>query len=352
MKNNAILKTLVVIFVAVSLFAMASCTMGSDSVRYAEWTLSEDERTLGCVDIDDKEYTYNFVGMGENLALVGELYIYQGYVENSYGELLTPFAPGKDSDVIFLSDWYDLDSRGNVYIFVREGATVTDEYVNYLMGASDRTALYLTGEREQGIFSDAELSTLRASVSDVSLLKEIDVRTLRGTLIAEVFAYSADRCLVRAEGAIFEMDGEKYYVDYRALDNSHFDADGNFSYRSGTVLAERLAAEKKESVERVMNRTVDFRIREEFEEGRYTEQEPDSVEDGVLTLVILTLILGLCIPLVPIGYVVVYAVTEKKRSRALGLTPRKLPTPLWVMLAGGVLWLLAAIVLLIIFATV
>ena len=353
MKNNFILKTIVVILVVFSLVGMASCTVSSSSMRYAEWTISEDGEALERVDIDDSVTQYTLVGEGNNLALVGELYAYESYLEGPYGEFLSPYAPDKNSNVVFLSEWDGIEVRGVVYVYAKVGAEAdAADYISFFGGSSPRYSAYLVDRNKEGIFSEGELATLRAPISDPALSTELAVRDLRGRLVSEILAYSADRRLARAEGAIFKLNNEMYYVDYTALDNSYFDADGNFSYRGGTVIAERLSGAKKETVERVMGRTVSVGTKVEYEEGRYIEKEPTSVEESVLTLVILTAIVGLCIPLVPIGYVVMYALTRRKRAQAHGEGQRPLPASLWVMLAGGILWFLAALVLVIVFATV
>ena len=353
MKKNAFLKTILVILTVFSLLVLASCITSSSYMEYAEWTLNEDGEVLKRVGIDGESTKYTLVGMEYNLTLTGELYAYMSYVETPYGEALGCYSPSEDSPIVFVCEYYGMESRGVVYVYAEEGSAEGAAYADFLDGASERYTAYLIGKGKEGVFSPDELAILRRAITDPSLSVSLEVKSLRGKAVSEILAYSADRRLARVEGAIFDVGAEKYYVDYTALDNSYFDADGNFSYQRGTVVAERLTGEKKETVETVMRRTVSVNERISLEEGRYVQQENTAtVEDGVLTLVILTVIVGLCIPLLPIGYVVIYAVTEKKRSLALGRSPKKVPAPLWVMLAGGVLWLLSALALLIVFSAV
>lgn len=353
MKNNAFLKIIVVILIAFSLFALASCTVSSNRMRYAEWTLSDDGETLKCVDVDDEVTKYSLVGMEYSVALVGNLYAYNAYLEGPYGEFLMPYAPAEDSPIVFLSGGHGADNRTPVYVYAEEGAQEALAYAQFLSGQSERYTAYLSDRSKEGVFSVQELAVLRSPVSDPALNVALEVKSLHGKAVAEILAYSDDRRLARVEGAVFEMLGEMYYVDYTALDNSYFDADGNFSFQRGTVTAERLMGEKKETVELVMRRTVNVDVRIALEDGRYVEEAEDTtVEDGAATLVIMTVLVGLCIPLLPIGYVVMYALTEKKRSLALARPSQRLPAPLWVMLAGGVLWFLCALVLVVVFATV
>lgn len=353
MRKNMFLKTIVVILLAFSLFALASCVTSSTRMQYDEWEFSEDGELLCRTGIDGERTTYTLVGLEYNVAITGDVYAYMSSIDSSLGEYLTCYAPSEDSRIVFLSEYYGIDSRSTVYIYAEEGSDEAAAYADFLAGGSERHTAYLIGRGKEGVFSEAELSALYAEPTDETLSVALEVKSLRGKAACEILAYSPDRRLARVEGAIYEVSGEQYYVDYTALDNSYFDADGNFSYQRGTVVAERLTGEKKTTVEAVMHRTVYVNESVSLEEGRYIEKEESTTaQQGALMLVIMTVIVGLCIPLLPIGYVLMYALTEKKRDRTLARPTRGVPTSLWVMLSGGVLWFVAALVLIIIFGTV
>ena len=353
MKNNTFLKIIVVILTIFTFLSLASCTTSTTYMKYAEWSMDEDGETLKRVGVDGESTKFVLVGMDYNISLVGDLYAYMSFVEDPYAGLLACYAPAEDSPVVFVGSGNGYKERSLVYIYAEEGCAEAEEYAAFLRGESERYTAYLPDRSKEGVFSPEELALLRSPLSDAENGVLIEVKSLRGKVISEILAYSADRRLARLEGAIYELDAEKYFVDYTALDNSYFDAEGNFSYQRGSVVAERLTGEKKETVETVMRRTVSVSQKISLEEGRYEQQTQQATPaESAVTLVVMTVIVGLCIPLLPIGYVAVYALTEKKRALALGRPCEKIPAPLWVMLAGGALWFVSALTLLFIFATV
>lgn len=64
----------------------------------------------------------------------------------------------------------------------------------------------------------------------------MDVRDLKYAELYEIVRCMGGAVQTEAVCAgIYVMDGAYYYLNYEQLGNQHFDADGNFSYRSGTV---------------------------------------------------------------------------------------------------------------------
>ena len=352
MKNNAFLKIIVVILVAFALLSLAACTTSYSDMEYAEWSMSEDGETLKRVGIDGESTRFVLVGMDYNLALVGDLYAYMSYVEDPYGELVMCYSPAEDSPVVFLGQGDGYSMRSIVYVYAEEGCEQAWEYAAFLRGESTRYTAYLPDKEKEGVFSPEELALLRAPISDAENGVALEVKNLRGKVVSEILSYSSDRRVARLEGAIYALGTEMYYVDYTALDNSYFDADGNFSYQRGSVPAERLTGAKRETVETVMRRTVSVQHRVTLEEGRYEQPQVSTPEQGAITLVVMTVIVGLCIPLLPIGYVALYALTERKRALANARSPERLSASLWVMLAGGVIWFVSALSLLFVFSLI
>lgn len=82
---------------------------------------------------------------------------------------------------------------------------------------------------------------------DVSMLETLDELAASGTegLLMDVRELADAECFEIVErsgleetvyGAIYDMNGTYYYLNYVNLGNQHFDADGYFSYRSGEVV--------------------------------------------------------------------------------------------------------------------
>lgn len=62
--------------------------------------------------------------------------------------------------------------------------------------------------------------------------KSFDVSTMDEACFYEILAFDSTDCLAITLGAIYCTADGTYYVNYKELDNSYFDSDGNFSFRS------------------------------------------------------------------------------------------------------------------------
>lgn len=76
----------------------------------------------------------------------------------------------------------------------------------------------------------------------------------------EVLGYDATLTFAHVIGAVFENNGEYLYVNYSSLENNHFDADGNLSFRSGTVPIVRLSATDAEYIETALESAEQFSV--------------------------------------------------------------------------------------------
>ena len=78
----------------------------------------------------------------------------------------------------------------------------------------------------------------------------VDVRDLEYAQIYEITAHDKTETKAYQHGAVYVMpDGTYYYVCFKGLDNSYFDADGYFSYRSGTVPAYELSDKYRKDID-------------------------------------------------------------------------------------------------------
>ena len=102
---------------------------------------------------------------------------------------------------------------------------------------------------------------------DASMLETLDELASSGTegILTDVRKLADAECyeiVIRTgmeetiHGAIYDMDGTYYYLNYVNLGNQHFDADGYFSYRSGEVVltnAETYRAGIEEALVPILN---------------------------------------------------------------------------------------------------
>lgn len=102
-------------------------------------------------------------------------------------------------------------------------------------------------------------------------LYEIDVTKLSSKESFELVQFDRSDSFYITRGAFYEIDGSYYYVDYRQLDNSYFDADGNFSYRQGKV---RLVKIEGAALDALTPALDDFDYRSTDFEYEIGESEP------------------------------------------------------------------------------
>ena len=116
---------------------------------------------------------------------------------------------------------------------------------------------------------------------------EMDVRELKDRLVYSVMATDSAYFLQREWCLVYEIGGEYYALFVPDLDNSHFDADGAFSYRSGTVTLYPLPDDIADKMDLT---TLSYWGRTLYEEDLF-ETDSSSGRDAAITFaVILSLI--------------------------------------------------------------
>ena len=178
-----------------------------------------------------------------------------------------------------------------------------------------------TSDLAEALLSDDTTDTVTC---DVTLLKDLPKLELRlrdksGMLITQL-------------GTLyFFEDGSCGFVNYSKLDNSHFDADGYFSYRQGSVTLSVPSPEILSEVAECTETGYSLYASYDYEEA-YGEDYYDSLKDSFWVLIVFV---GYLLPIAPLTVGLVFA-NSKKMSH-----PKR-----WYIVAGlAALWLLLAVVL-------
>jgi hypothetical protein len=100
-----------------------------------------------------------------------------------------------------------------------------------------------------------------------------------------------------------------YYINYDALDNSYFSSDGSFSYRSGTVEAVKLEGDVARMVGGLQSAMEPREKSVEYESSAMNIPTEGVEYEPVFW--VLTVILGLILPAVPLTFGLMYALKGK-----------------------------------------
>lgn len=159
---------------------------------------------------------------------------------------------------------------------------------------------------------------------------EYDVTDLASLPSIDLYAFDGTNTVAREVGILFEVgDGAYGYLNYGALTNDHFDANGHFSYRSGTVALTLLGAE------------LNAEIVEEVDEMDYRETVFDYENGSAMPIGLFWFCFVFVGLLLPIPFLVLGLILP--HLRGLGK-----PKYWYGMAALGGLWLLVAVVLMIV----
>ena len=125
--------------------------------------------------------------------------------------------------------------------------------------------------------------------------KSFDVRTLQDKIVGNVFGYDGTGAFSCNYGGVYAVSGEYYYIHYMTLGNQYFDADGEFSYRSGTVEAIKMTDEQAQHVATLLSHAEDAGSEIVFEaDGDFDE----ATEKGAIFLfVVFAVLIGFVLPL-------------------------------------------------------
>jgi len=288
------------------------------AAKEVSWTLSEDDQTLS-----DGTNTYTYYATITYLDLeTKKVHSYNDTVDHSTDGDCTVCANPDVSGVVWLEGW-DV-----IYLYAtEEGRQKLDSwFVDRTIGGyrvwTDLGSAALERELLNGMNDAAEGPNAMMRTVMVSELAELE--------LYEIYAHDESELFVKICGAVYRWDdGSYYYLDYTTLDNSHFDANGNFSYRNGTVtltlLDEELSARFAETVANVSDEFI-------------PEYSWDPVDWGIIPQVIFWIFYVLVGLVAPLPFFVLGIVLAN--IRRIGR-----PKYWYVMSAFSLLWGIVALIL-------
>ncbi len=351
MKMHKNFRTFGALFLLFTLLIAAFCVTASatppidDGENGVQWIYVNADHTK----LSGDGVTYEKVDLPADCRLmeIGKRYVYmnspRGYATGSEETGETVYSYEKGGYLIYVTDrYYDAAT-----IFCRED--MLSALQDYFKGAAGQYVLR-TAWLESGQFNGNdkysyvpesladELMSLSKSTEgvkmDVSVLKNCDIRELR--------LQDKSGLLTTVKGAVYAMpDGSFGYVDYATLDNSHFDADGNFSYRQGKVMVYTLSDDLGEQVNAWLGDSYYLDGGNVYE---YHEYENDigiiggndyTNESAIAAFWVIFVMGGYLLPIAPLVIGLVFA-NSKKMSH-----PKR-----WYAVTGmAVLWILLAVTL-------
>ncbi len=232
-KSLALVAFLVIAFCITAIPALAA----TDSKPIYEWELSDGMQTLENQDREYQKYELpvgyfiDFEGAGE--------YYFSNYVniDGYYEASITSY--DRDGGLLIVH-YYDFGTDGIVYA-TEEGRKSVEALIN------DTPSYYRMFYSFESTEIDAEFVGALADCAKNEAAKiTVDVQELKNVESCSVRGYDSTYTVWREEGMIFEYNDGIYYLDFDALDNSSFDANGNLSFRSGSLELYRLDDSSRE----------------------------------------------------------------------------------------------------------
>ncbi len=221
-------------------------------------------------------------------------------------------------------------NTGDLFV-TEEGRRQFDSFVN------GEYSYYLYHVEYNGVV-DFDFQNFKSFIDEKNMT-EIDVTTLWNDDVFYVRGYDKTGCFAHKCGAVYRLDdGYYYYIHYDALDNTYFDAYGDFSYRKGMVSAYKLTGENEKFVS---DAKYTSKVRTEsyiYPDEKTFVNDEDSVK-ALTTFILVPLIFGFIIPIVPFVLSIVFAKSKK------AVNPKR-----WCLLtAYSAMWILTSAVIMFLF---
>ena len=285
MKNKRILASLLLVLL-LSISLLCGC-----GTTYADWELSPDSTVLTeTVRIND-EYELVETLYGHDLA--GEMIEFMSSVySETYEQRFYIYATSETPDVIYLEGYSGYG--GPILVYSRVGyPTALKSYIS----GNIETSRVVKGDDMSFELSSDDLARL----DSLTKTHTASVQDLRLSLIAELRVYGAEGTLSHLHGGFYNLVDDVgvesvFYVNYDALDNSYFDANGNFSYRQGEVELVKLSLDDANRV--LYSEEYESHIENSItsEVGDTTEADRESEEIAMRILLVLFLLFCVIFP--------------------------------------------------------
>ncbi len=243
-KNNFMKKLLCAIMftviIASSLTIFASA--GEKPAKYdepIEWDLSENGKTL-TASTGMVYYKYE-LGIDAEMH-PWSIYYFDGTVRVNSGLVASVNSYDRYGEIVWLQ-------TGEPIIYATEaGKQILDGFAD----GTAREYYFVLDENYSSAYYTRIGASLAAELRSAYINGEnrytFDVRELQDYIRYDVQFEDSQGIFQYNEGYIFDMGSEYYYVHFDSLDNTHFDADGNFSFRSGEVELMKLEGEMRDTV--------------------------------------------------------------------------------------------------------
>lgn len=310
---------LILVVICTLLFAFTACDDVDDA--YVAWELSDDGAVLKG---DGVEY-HRYCEMPIDFEIRSPI-CYENDIARD-GDLISVYAPSVESGIR-----YTYSYRTGYVAYVKsdsEKATI-DKLISGVPGGIRLVNYntYLASDLEDTFV--AKLDALTAAPA------EVEVRKLYSAERYDVIYYDGEDAMYYTHGAIYLYEDNYYYVNYELLDNSYFTSFGEFSYRRGTVVMQKLDADTLTLLSSALDNAYSY------EDMVYGEWELDGEDEGftyteaAILLTVTVLLLAVILPGVPFTISLI-AILKGKRN----------PINLTILVAAAV-WIVCGIICLII----
>lgn len=308
-----------IISILFALIIMLTLCIIVSAEDYTEWTVSQDEKTL---IIGDKTYE-----------------LYTGYL--SLNDKILPEEKFVYGDEYGYSDLYLKRNMENEDIMVLTVSAYSYSIERIYVNSEGKKALDSFVDKNYSLYRISSSYTKYSNTTkgwidllDGGTVVKLDVRSLQSCQSYYVLGYDSTGSIAHTVGAIYNLDGAYYYVNYDILPNNYFDANGNLSYRQGDVNAYKLNTAQESDMEEFTYRMDYFDIR--FESDTTPSFEGAGRGFFIFIFVFVTALFGFIIPLVPVIIGTIRITKQKTKN----------PKRWLLMLIACTLWIVVAICLL------
>lgn len=327
MKMNNIRKIALALALVMIIASLFSISVLADNIPFVSWSLSDSKTELKNGS-DGRVYNLYRTEVPLN-EVSSTIYVYSDTVDykDGYYPVSTIYQNPDYKDAVWIDGYY-----GNDIFVTAQGKKGLDAFL-----AGDVGSFWLTDQdlyRE--IMATEKVAAFDKALHDGINTQSFEVKNLspEGKIeVYEILAMDKSRTFAYVYGAIYQLDVDEYwYVNYYELGNEYFDANGEFSYRRGSVTMTRL--EDSEAVRAMIAATDYFYPNYVYEDDGRVVEEPDDTGTWMFFWVAYVL----CFLLPPIPLIAVGAILPfiKKLGK---------PKYWFIFMAFAILWLIAALLL-------